>query len=618
MFALVFPLLAAVWLCHADPPSRSRALDEGVFETTSDGAAIDGQILTARTPPRHLRVAILPDRTTGRAWGIPYLQDAIEDLERLNPDAVFTVGDLVQGYTRDPRQWDKEADEYLSIVDGLSAMFYPVPGNHDVISGARDPSDRRFIDRYRTRFGPVHYAAHFDLGTIIVLFSDEALDDRNVMLSETQLGWLEGVLESAPADRPIVLLMHRPLWRYGEVNWDERVHPLLVKHGVDAVIAGHFHALHREPDRDGIEYHLLGVCGGAIDQHPLTGQFHHLTMLDLGPGDRVKLMHMPVGATLPDDVVTRVDQDRAFRLKRAYSTAEVAGTIPDPRSGPVDAKVSLRLRNPTDVPVVFVVEPSRRIERWSVAGSPFTAATPLDTRNEATTDYETPFTITEFPDQLSIEPGETKTISLRVRAAACDHSPQPPQLLITATFTDSKDRSVPVVLHRRLPIERSMNAAVPQRFPISAWRHSVYELPEPDSTVVIDLTERSPRLAFTLRDDHLAFERDRLIETRHNPMSDLVRIVLSMGEHSREFLLAPGGPAGDLIDAASGTIHPRTWTIEPADDASFELLLEIPTVQSSAVTAIQIEVADNDDTYHTQWRRLAPPGTSLRVERNEE
>ena len=57
--------------------------------------AIDEQTTIVATPPQPFRIAILPDRTTGRDWGLPYLKSAVADLNRMQPDAVFTVGDMV-------------------------------------------------------------------------------------------------------------------------------------------------------------------------------------------------------------------------------------------------------------------------------------------------------------------------------------------------------------------------------------------------------------------------------------------------------------------------------------------------------------------------------------------
>ncbi|MFM7807601.1 MAG: metallophosphoesterase family protein, partial [Planctomycetota bacterium] len=127
--------LALLLLTHAAFASPPTFLFEGP-------AAIDEQVTIAPARERPFRIAILPDRTTGRDWGLPYLEAAVRDLNRVQPDAVFTIGDMVQGYTRDEAEWDRQAGVWKAITAKLDAPLYPVAGNHDVISGSRVPGDR--------------------------------------------------------------------------------------------------------------------------------------------------------------------------------------------------------------------------------------------------------------------------------------------------------------------------------------------------------------------------------------------------------------------------------------------------------------------------------------------
>ena len=625
MNALTCVLLATMVSLYQEPPTRTKAMEDGLFELDANGAAINGQIVQGASPPKKVRIAILPDRSTGKPWGIPYLERAVEDLQRLNPDAVFCVGDLIQGYTSDPAQWDREADEYIEIVSRLKSDFYPTAGNHDVISGRRDPSDRTFIDRYHTRFGPVHYAVEIDDATIIILFSDEMLDDRNVQFSDTQRNWLQGILEDAQSrGGPIAILMHRPLWRYSNVDWDNRVHPLLVKHGVDLVIAGHFHSLHKEPDRDGIEYHLLGVCGGAIDQHPLTGQFHHISMIELGPGDTAAVMHMPVGVTLPDNFVSRTDQDRAYSLKRSYRNASVSGSLDDPLNGPTDSTVELTVKNPLSIPISVQIEPARRVSHWDVPGFPFTAATPADIQNDSTTHFDTPFTLHPVED-LILEAGEEKIIPLTFTSQHTAQPPGPPQILITTTFTDEKGRAVPVFLHRRIPIARAIRTDLQEtEYPISAWKHSVYDEHESESLLRINLNGPTAELHLRLMDDHVCDWADDISETtqiarRMNPTADLIRILVTgtFSELEKEFLITPASNDGMILEIdKNGSLDSKSqgaWKTLDEGSEFKTLKISLPNLDPSEITGIQMEIADNDLTFHTQWRRLAPSGKMLQI-----
>ena len=637
--SLVGCILAGI-PCSAAPPSSTTTdvLREGRFTLDPEGRAIDGQVVSDDTLDRSI-VAILPDRTTGEDWGLPHLARAIDDLNLLRPDAVFCVGDLVQGYTRDLETWNAEVDDYLAQVNRLDADFWPTAGNHDVISGDRDSTDTRFVDRYRSRFGPLHYAVRLEHGLVVVLFSDETLDGGRIEISDEQVTWLEGVLGTADPDRPIVLLMHRPLWRYRNVGWFERVHPKLVEAGVDAVVAGHFHALHRDDDRDGIQYHLLGVCGGAIDQHPLTGQFNHLTLLDLGPGDDIHIRHLPSGVVLPDDFVTRQDQDRAYRLKSGR-VATLSGTLADPRHGPMRGEVTLRLRNPIDVPIEVSVRPASAPEPWLVPGHAFIARTAHDIANPSTTDLDSPFTLTPA-GEIVIEPGASAEVPLTFTSPGADGPPPPPEVRVTVEYEDSQGRRVPIVLPRRVAVDRDDQdpADGDPAWPISAWTHSVYEEREPLGSLrtTVDSIDGRRRLALelTIFDDLLVDDDlppEETVRTRANPHGDLVVIDLRTTDGPVSFLLEPGlsdptdSPATLLHEFRSqpgtteATVVPHAGLVVhsiPADSTeppSHRFRILLPAAFES-ISSLQVRVADNDRTYHTQWRSLAPSNGRLRLGR---
>ena len=609
------------------PPDvdRNRVLEAGRFELDDAGRARDGQLVDGSADRDRTLLAILPDRTTGDDRGLDRLERAVQDLALLRPDAVFCVGDLVQGYKRDLADYDREVDDFLRIIDPLDADFWPTAGNHDVISGDRDESDERFADRYRARFGPLHYAVRLDHGTVVVLFSDENLDGGDVDISDAQIQWLAGVLAAADRDEPIVLLMHRPLWRQRGVNWNDRVHPLLVEHGVDAVIAGHFHALHRDADRDGIEYHLLGVCGGGIDQHPLTGQFDHLTLLDLGPGDDVHLRHLPVGVVLPDDFVLRVDQDRAYALKRRADVVSVDGSVADPWRGVVDGEIRIGIRNPIDRPVTFSFTPAGPAEPWLVEGHEFLSRTPVRFENRVLTDLETPFTI-DLPDSITLDPGERRTFEVSVTAPQVDAPALPPQFQVTATFTDDQARRVPLRLPRRIPIDRrdpDVGDGHP-RWPVTGWAHSVYETIEPLGflTTSTDADSGEVVIELEIADDRFADDDappETTVGARRNPHGDLVVITVGTTGGPRSFLFEPADPDRLFeFDANGGIVE--GWTaavrrIDSGEDVPDPMRrtyrIRLPEVRPEVLKGVQVEVADNDRAYHTQWRRLAPRGRML-------
>lgn len=619
------------------------------FERDTDGRPRERQIVEVTLPTPPLRLAILPDRTTGRAWGLPYLEAAVEDLRRIGPDAIFTIGDMVQGYTRSGDRWEREADEWFEIASGAPTAIWPVAGNHDVVSGTRDPHDDTFEDRYRDRFGPLRYAVEFDRGTIVVAYSEGRRGEEGVALSPEDLAWLDETLARAAArGLPIVLLTHRPMWRYRSADWDERVHPMLVEHGVDAVVAGHFHALQRDPDRDGVQYHVLGACGGMIDQHPTSGQLHHLTFLTISPaaaeGDEVRVHHQLVGATLPPDHVGREDQDRAWRLKRAEDAAAIVGAIAESGDGAAaTGTLRLDLANPLDVPVVWSWRPldappvPAPVEPIRPGGLAWSSPTPVDTFNPFTMRLDSPLSL-DAGGPVELAPGERRSVPLTWTIAAGAGPLPPTEIRFEGVFRDSRGREVPITVIRRVPVARERSLAIGDsiELPISAWVFSPYDLPEPDPTVVLERSEDgSATIVVAAPHDRLAGEVEdlRLDEDRlEDPMHDAIRIDLGEGAAVRSMLfeIVPetsslrlfetvrhgAGDDGPVVleQATSDASTPRGSWRPLGEGWVAEIRVPRTLLHGRSTVALQIGVADNDDTYHTQWRHLAPASHPLRLE----
>ena len=631
-----------------------------------DGAAaIDGQTVVQPANPRRQIVAIIPDRTTGRDWGLRYLREAVEDFNREKPDAVFCVGDLVQGYSRDDAQVRRERDDFLGIVGRLSMPFYPTPGNHDLVSGRRDPGDRSFADSYRALFGPLYYSVELDLASFVILNTEDGPDARGVGriqpgFSDAQLAWLDGELARlALRARPIILLFHRPLWDVKSVRWDERVQPLLVKHGVDQVIAGHYHALQELPPKDGIPFLLLGTCGGAIDQHPLAGQLQHTTFVAIDETGRIDIHHQIAGTTLPSDWITKEDQARAYRLKSAREAVAIRGASPEPfgRVGEVvEGAVEVVFRNPLDRPVELRALATRAPTPWPVVDRTedgeiersWSSRTPIDVFNPFTTDLATPFEIDLPKGATEVAAGDEAVLRVPFRCEGTLVPPQPAPFDLVATYTDDRGRRVPIVLRQRLPIARRVpmgrNEAEAPAFPIAVWRWSEYDTAESNATARFVRAEGGEGLRIVLDvPDRLHSEDARNRDARSeidDPLGDAVRIEFGEGPERRLYLVtfpeganAPrirrlvegagasrnggrdgeGGGDARLLDAdgptATFTKAPERWRLDlefPADAR--------PEGRDWADLPVNLGVADNDDTYHTQWRWLAPRDLPARLQ----
>jgi predicted phosphodiesterase len=587
-------------------------------------ATIDEQVTAVSTPTPPFRIAILPDRTTGRDWGLPYLQAAVDDLNRIQPDAVFTVGDMIQGYTRDPAEWTRQADEWKAITDRLRMPLLPVAGNHDVISGSRVGGDDTFGRLYLERFGPLKYMAELEGATVIAMFSDETFGQGGVQLGDAQIGWLRTQLERARArGKPIVILMHRPLWRTGSVNWFERVHPLLAEAGVDLVLAGHFHSMQDEGTRDGVRYTIVGTCGGSIDQHPLAGQLQHISLVQLQPDGSVEVFHQPVGMTLPVDFVTRKDQDRVHALRQGPGAVKLEGALPDPTDAASSdtGQITVVLTNPIDVPIEVTLTPYTHPEPWPVEGHAFVSRTAIDAFNPHTVDADTPYRMTPPARPVTLSPGETLRLPLQFTWPRTREPLPPPTFRVQLTFTDSKGRRVPVFVWERPDVQRTVILSRGSQdqpptdglaWPLHAWRPSPYDTLEADPTMQAWLAADGQTLHLALHvPDQLpvgAAPAGTSPQRRErDPSADAIRVEWTDADGAAWVLAEPFTPftGGSRPD---GGLELQARRLP---EGGWRATLAIPLVHGIPVT-LNVGVADNDQTYHTQWRWLAPVGHPAR------
>ena len=575
----------------------------------------DGATVQVAPVAKQQIIAIFPDRTTGRDWGLRYLREGVADLNRIQPDAVFSVGDLVQGYTRITSTYEQEQRDYLSIVQQLRAPYFPTPGNHDVVSGTRDAKDRTYADIYRAKFGPLWFAVELELVTIVSIFTEDGDGLIKPGISDTQVQWLNKTLASAAKRaKPIVMLMHRPLWHDRATNWETRIDPLIAKNGVDWVIAGHFHALQDEEKRGDARYLILGTCGGSIDQHPLAGQLQHLTFLVVRADGTIEPYHQVVGTTLPVDWIKVDDQKKAFKLKGSRNAVNFKGALVDALPAATKGTIEVALENPLDVDInVSPRQITAMPSVWEVADLNWISRTPIDTFNPLVTDLNTPYRFLPI-DGVTLAPGEKKTISLRYES---DQSAQPvvaPEYDFVCTFMDSQNRTVPLHLRRRVPIARSITPNDGYRYPIAAWEFSEYDEPEANASAQFEIdTNGIVTINLAVPDDLLSTDGPIASGAKafSDPAQDVVRLELGAGKEKRTFVCVPISGGGislqELKDdklVASGAPMPildpmlGIWTLR--------LTLPPNLLPTERPLPINLGIADNDGHYHTQWRWLAP------------
>ena len=267
--------------------------------------------------PGVFRFAIVADRAGGIRPGV--FEDAVAKLQRLQPEFVISVGDLIDGYTTDPAVWNAQWVEFERIVARLEMPFYFVPGNHDI-------SNPELLAAWKQRRGDPWYSFVHENVLVLCLHTEDRPDGG---LGAGQIAWAKKVLAEQSAAHWTLVFMHRPLWLESDQAGYEQIAAAL--HGRPyTVFAGHAHH-YRKSVRDGMNHYVLATSGGSSKSRGVEyGEFDQVTWVTMKPAGPA-VVNLALNGIVADDVI---DDTTAAA---APDTTRLA--------------VPFRLLNPTDFPL---------------------------------------------------------------------------------------------------------------------------------------------------------------------------------------------------------------------------------------------------------------------------
>ncbi len=216
------------------------------------------------------------------------------------PVFAVNLGDVLAGYNKDKKEWQREYLEYLDLLNKVPVKIYTVPGNHDLVFYGRE-----FWKKF---MGDEFYSFDYK-GFKFIFLSTDYPDMYQFGADEYQ--WLLYQLREARSKglEPIVF-MHRPVFSYlhpkkitgmGSVQMAQLLHRTFVEYGVKYVFQGHEHC-YGKIVKDGVNYIITGGAGAPLYPEVTKGGFYHYLVINADP----KSKKLDIYSILPGDLYTKI------------------------------------------------------------------------------------------------------------------------------------------------------------------------------------------------------------------------------------------------------------------------------------------------------------------------
>ncbi|MEQ9442011.1 MAG: PA14 domain-containing protein [Cyclobacteriaceae bacterium] len=318
--------------------------------------------------PATFQFAIVSDRTGGHRDGV--FEDAVHKLNMLRPEFVMSVGDFIEGYTKDQAILKAQWDEFYTILNPLRAPFFFLPGNHDI-------SNDVMRAQWNEKHGVAYYAFTYRDVLFICLDSN---DGDGVTISDEQVAYVQGVLTEHTDVRWTMLFMHHPIWDYQDLSGFQPIEEAL--QGRDyTVIAGHRHRYLYEARKNKDYITLASTGGGSPLRGPQFGEYDHVVWVTMAP-EGPTLANIQLEGIFEPDFVNPLTKTYADNILKAAHPAIEVLTDDTEESG----TIRLLYQNQSDLPIKLAAQlfhhhqlelPENSWDTEIPAGQPLTVSIPF-------------------------------------------------------------------------------------------------------------------------------------------------------------------------------------------------------------------------------------------------
>jgi hypothetical protein len=309
-FVLVFLLGAAAF------SSTRKAGDEIVVDKEARNPWTN---LRWNNDPEMFHFAVVSDRTGGHRARI--FSQAVDQLNLLQPAFVVSVGDLIEGYSKNTKLLGEQWKEFQGYVNKLQMPFFYVPGNHDLANAVQ-------VGDWKERFGRRYY--HFiyrDVLFLAVSSDDQGEDKGYGAISTEQVAYFLNVLKANPNVRWTVVMIHKPVWAIDRAKADGW---LEIEKGLAGrnytVFAGHVHRFQKFV-RNGMNYYQLATTGGGSKMRGLDyGEVDHISWITM-KSDGPTVSHILLDGVLPENMKPAVSDEEGVVQNNRKAVHPATGQV---------------------------------------------------------------------------------------------------------------------------------------------------------------------------------------------------------------------------------------------------------------------------------------------------
>jgi predicted phosphodiesterase len=288
----------------------------------------------------NLQFVIVSDLWGGRRPGI--FEDAVTKVALLQPQFVISVGDLIDGKSNEPKEINRQWDEFDQAIKPLTMPFFYVPGNHDIGNPAMEVE-------WRKRLGSPYY--HFVYKNVLFLCINTE-DGGKGGIREEQIKYFQKVISENKNVRWTFLFMHRPVWQGNDHKQEgyEKIEAFLTGRNY-TLFSGHHHT-YLATKKNGNKHFVLGSTGGGSDlRGEKYGEFDHITVVSLSAGEPT-IVNLKLDGIIKENVVDEITHSITQTLINQTWLNPVPKVSDKQHEASVAAEIILS--NPTNFPMKVI------------------------------------------------------------------------------------------------------------------------------------------------------------------------------------------------------------------------------------------------------------------------